>query len=88
VSAAAAAEGAGSAGLQSTAELREAKKDLNRIERQLSRLSDQEDKIHVEMAAKAADHRAVLALNDTLRAIVDERETLEREWLAVAEIIG
>jgi ABC transport system ATP-binding/permease protein len=73
---------------QSAAELREAKKDLNRIDRQLSKLSAQEDKIHVKMAAKAADHTAVLALNNTLRAIVDERETLELEWLSAAEIIG
>jgi ATP-binding cassette subfamily F protein uup len=69
----------------SAAELREAKKDLIRIERQLSKLSAQEDRIHLQMAAKAADHTAVIGLNDKLRAIVDERETLELEWLSVAE---
>jgi ATP-binding cassette subfamily F protein uup len=73
---------------QSAAELREAKKDLNRIDRQLSRLAVQEEKIHAEMAAKAADHTAVLRLNDALRVILDERETLELQWLSVAEIIG
>ena len=73
---------------RSAAELREAKKDLNRIDRLLTKLSAQEDRIHLEMAAKAADHTAVLALNDKLRDIVDERETLELEWLSVAEIIG
>ena len=72
----------------SAAELREAKKDLNRIERQLTKLSAQEDRVHADMAAKAADHAAVLALNDKLRVIVDERETLELEWLAVAELVG
>ncbi len=72
----------------SAAELREAKKDLNRIDRLLTKLSTQEDKIHLEMAAKAADHAAVLALNDTLRAIVDQREALELEWLSVAEVVG
>jgi ATP-binding cassette subfamily F protein uup len=71
----------------SAAELRDAKKDLSRIERQLSKLSVQEDKIHVEMAAKAADHTAVLRLNNKLRVIVDERETLELEWLSAAEIV-
>jgi hypothetical protein len=30
----------------------------------------------------------VLALNNTLRAVVAERETLERQWLSVAEVIG
>ena len=83
----AAASPAGSTGA-SAAELREAKKDLNRIDRLLTKLSAQEEKIHLEMAAKAADHTAVLRLNDTLRAIVDEREALELEWLSVAEIIG
>jgi len=67
------------------AELREAKKDLIRIERQLSKLSAREERIHLQMAAKAADHTAVIGLNDKLRAIVDERETLELEWLSVAE---
>ena len=86
--AAAAGSAASAARQQSAAELREAKKDLNRIDRQLSKLSAQEDRIHVQMAAKATDHTAVLALNNTLRAIVDERETLELEWLSVAEIIG
>ena len=70
------------------AELREAKKDLNRIERLLTKLAAQEDKVHLEMVAKAADHTAVLRLNDTLRGIVDERETLELEWLSVAEVVG
>jgi ATP-binding cassette subfamily F protein uup len=69
----------------SAAERRGAKKDLLRIERQLSKLSAQEDRIHLQMAAKAADHTAVTVLNDKLRAIVDERETLELEWLSVAE---
>jgi ABC transport system ATP-binding/permease protein len=83
----AAASPTASTGL-SAAELREAKKDLNRIDRLLTKLSAQEDKIHLDMAAKSADHTAVLGLNDKLRAIVDERETLELEWLSVAEIIG
>jgi ABC transport system ATP-binding/permease protein len=69
----------------SAAERRGAKKDLLRIERQLSKLSAQEDRIHLQMAAKAADHTAVTALNEKLRAIVDERETLELDWLSVAE---
>ena len=69
----------------SAAELREGKKDLIRIERQLSKLSAQEDRIHLQMAAKAADHTVVIGLNNDLRAIIDERETLELEWLSVAE---
>jgi ATP-binding cassette subfamily F protein uup len=81
------ASAGGPTSTQSAGELRDLKKDLGRIDRQLSRLSAQEEKIHAEMAAKAADHAAVLALNTTLRSIVDERETLELEWLSVAEAI-
>ena len=71
----------------SAAELRDARKDLLRIERQLSKLSAQEDRIHLQMAAKAADHKAVLELNNKLRVIVDQRETLELEWLSAAEMV-
>jgi ATPase subunit of ABC transporter with duplicated ATPase domains len=88
VAASSRAGGGAAAARQSPAELREAKKDLNRIDRQLSRLASQEQKIHAEMALKAADHTAILTLNDALRAVVEERETLELEWLSVAEIIG
>ena len=69
----------------SAAEVRDGKKDLLRIERQLAKLTAQEDKIHLQMAAKATDHTAVIGLNDKLRVLVDERETLELEWLSVAE---
>jgi ATP-binding cassette subfamily F protein uup len=81
------AAGTQTAGRQTAGELRDLKKDLGRIDRQLARLSSQEEKIHAEMAAKAADHAAVLALNNTLRSIVDEREKLELEWLSAAEAI-
>ena len=39
------------------------------------------------LAAAATDHARVLELNHELRAIVDEREGLELEWLAAAEIV-
>ena len=73
---------------RSAAEVREARKELSRIERQLSELSSAEERIHADMAAKATDHAAVLELDGRLRGIVDERETLEMEWLALAEIVG
>ena len=78
---------AGTAGA-SPAELREARKDMARVEKQLTRLAQREEKIHLAMAEAAADHAKVLELNSQLREIVDERETLELEWLAAAEIVG
>jgi ABC-type multidrug transport system ATPase subunit len=72
----------------SAAEIREARKELSRIERQLSKLSATEERIHADMVTKATDHAVVLELNDKLRAVVDEREMLEMEWLTLAEILG
>ncbi len=72
----------------SPAQARAARKDMARVEKRLARLAEQEQQLHDEMAAKATDHEAVLALNEKLRAIVDEREGLELEWLEAAEIVG
>ena len=72
----------------SPAELREARKDMARVEKQLARLGEREERIHADMAQSSTDHTKVLTLNSQLREIVDERETLELEWLAAAEIVG
>jgi len=87
------ATGAGGAGAvpppaASSTQLREAKKEMGRIERQLSKIATQEERLHEGMVAQAADHAAVLRLNDSLRALVDEREELELAWLSAAEIAG
>ncbi|MBW3085613.1 Energy-dependent translational throttle protein EttA [Austwickia sp. TVS 96-490-7B] len=68
------------------AQIREARRELNRVDRQLSKLSQAEEKLHTQMVAQAADHAAVLELNEKLRAIVEEREELELAWLEAAEI--
>ncbi len=61
---------------------------MARVEKQLARLAEREDRIHAAMAESATDHARVLELNGQLREIVDERERLELEWLAAAEIVG
>jgi ATPase subunit of ABC transporter with duplicated ATPase domains len=76
------------ASAHSPAELREARKDMARVEKQLTRLAAREERIHADMAESATDHAKVLALNTQLREVVDEREALELEWLAAAEIVG
>ncbi|GAB78000.1 ATPase components of ABC transporters with duplicated ATPase domains [Austwickia chelonae] len=78
--------GGGSAASYSQAQIREARKELNRIDRQLSKLAQVEERLHQQMVSKATDHAAVLELNDKLRAVVDEREELELAWLAAAEV--
>jgi ATPase subunit of ABC transporter with duplicated ATPase domains len=66
-------------------EVRAARKELTRIERQIAKLTSSEEKIHAEMAEKATDHQAVLALDAKLRAIAAEREALEETWLELAD---
>jgi ATP-binding cassette subfamily F protein uup len=72
----------------SPAEAREARKTMARVERQLARLAEREDRIHAAMAEAATDHARVLDLNRELREVVDERELLELEWLEAADVVG
>jgi ABC transport system ATP-binding/permease protein len=82
--------GGGSAGAPSLspAEAREARKTMARVEKQLARLAQREERLHAAMLASATDHEKVLGLNRELREVVDERESLELEWLEAAELLG
>jgi len=72
----------------SPSEVREARKSMARIEKQLSRLQDREERLHGDMAEKATDPAALADLNARLQAVVSEREELELEWLEAAEVVG
>jgi ATP-binding cassette subfamily F protein uup len=72
----------------SSGDVRAARKEIARLERQLSRLAEQEHKLHAQMAEKATDHEAVLELDAELRALAGERARLEEEWLEAAELAG
>jgi ATP-binding cassette subfamily F protein uup len=64
---------------------RAAKKELNRIERQLSKLADTEKKLHDQLAAHASDYGRLAELDTELRKLNEEREELESAWLEAAE---
>ncbi|HET6665716.1 MAG TPA: ATP-binding cassette domain-containing protein, partial [Intrasporangium sp.] len=82
-------DGAGSGSPSaSAAELREARKAMARIEKQLARLADRESRLHGEMAAAATDPAALADLNTRLGEVVAEKEELELEWLEAAEVVG
>jgi len=72
----------------SPSEVRAARKEMARIERQLSRLAERERRLHAEMAERATDHEAVSALDAQLRSLTAEREALEEEWLTAADVAG
>ncbi len=72
----------------SAADARAARKTMQRVERQLSRLSSEEEQLHIEMAERATDHSMILALDERLRALTAQKEALEEEWLAAAEQVS
>jgi ATP-binding cassette subfamily F protein uup len=64
---------------------RTAKKELQRLERQIDRLGVREKELTEELAARASDYAALIELGGQLREVQAEKARLEEEWLAVAE---
>ncbi|RFU88686.1 ABC transporter ATP-binding protein [Streptomyces triticagri] len=83
--AAAPAAPAPAAGGRSSADARAAKKELQKIERQLDKISGRESKLHAEIADNATDFALVAKLDAELRELTGEREELEMRWLELAE---
>ncbi|WP_338699354.1 ABC-F family ATP-binding cassette domain-containing protein [Streptomyces sp. Q6] len=69
----------------SAADARAAKKELQKIERQLDKLSTRETKLHAQIADNATDFAKVAELDAELRELVGERDELEMRWLELAE---
>ncbi|MFD3403500.1 ABC-F family ATP-binding cassette domain-containing protein [Kribbella sp. NPDC058693] len=65
---------------------RAAKKELNRIERQLAKLTETEAKLHDQLAASASDYERLAELDTELRKLADERAELETAWFEAAEL--
>ena len=66
------------------AEERTARKELQRLERQLERLSSRETELAAQLTANATDYEKLTALGAELRAAQAEKADLEDRWLAVA----
>lgn len=63
---------------------RDQRKALARVERQIEKLSAQEESLHAQMAEHAADYAKVAELDAELRAISAQRQAAEDEWLTLA----
>jgi ATP-binding cassette subfamily F protein uup len=61
--------------------LRAARKEVQRLERELGKLESREAALHEQMAAAATDHERLRDLNAELADLVAERERLEGAWL-------
>ncbi|MGW5422342.1 ABC-F family ATP-binding cassette domain-containing protein [Streptomyces sp. NPDC003943] len=69
----------------SAADARAAKKELQKVERQLDKVSEKETKLHAQIADNATDFEKVAKLDAELRELAGEREELEMRWLELAE---
>jgi ATP-binding cassette subfamily F protein uup len=64
---------------------RAARKEMARLERQIDRLTSQEDKLTAALAEHATDYVRLTELGAELRAVQDEKARLEEQWLEAAE---
>ncbi len=67
--------------------LRAARKEIQRLERELERLDGREAALHEEMAANATDHALLRERNARLAELSAERDGLEAAWLAASEVL-
>jgi ABC-type multidrug transport system ATPase subunit len=74
--------------VSSAAELRTAKKELARLERQVGKLTEREASLHEQLAAYATDYEKVTALDAELRSVQAEKEQAEEAWLVLADQVG
>jgi ABC transport system ATP-binding/permease protein len=70
---------------QKAGDSRTAKKELSRLERELAKLDREEQRLHGELAARATDADAVLALDAELRGVVARKAEVEDAWLELSE---
>jgi ABC transport system ATP-binding/permease protein len=60
-------------------------KELARIENQLTKVDQRITTLHATMADAATDHVRIGELNDELRELQARKDSLEEEWLALAD---
>jgi ABC transport system ATP-binding/permease protein len=74
--------------VKTAAQDRKAKKELDRLERRVAKLTSREAELHELLAAHAADYEKLVALGDELKAVQTEKDETEEEWLILAEHVG
>jgi ABC transport system ATP-binding/permease protein len=64
-----------------------AQRELKRLERAIERLTEEEARLHEEMAGSATDHARLTELQSELEGLLEEREGLEMQWLESSELL-
>ena len=70
-----------------SAEERAARKVVARIDKQLERLAEREDRLNERMAAAASDYEELGRVSAELSALAAEKDALELEWLEAAAVL-
>jgi ATP-binding cassette subfamily F protein uup len=70
-----------------SAEEREARKTVARIDKQLARIAEREAELHAQIEAHLSDYERLADLGAELDAVLAEKEALELEWLEAAEAL-
>ncbi|NMO00639.1 ABC-F family ATP-binding cassette domain-containing protein [Gordonia sp. TBRC 11910] len=65
----------------------QARKTMNRLERQIEKLTAREEKLHTELAAAATDQSKLMTLDAELRQVVADKDEAEAQWLEAAELL-
>jgi ABC transport system ATP-binding/permease protein len=79
---------AGPAASGNSGDIREARKAVTRIERQIAKLGRRETELHEQLAAAATDYAKAAELDAELRGVQIDREQLEVQWLDAAARAG
>ncbi len=66
---------------------RAGRKEVQRLERALDRLTERETVLHEDMAAAATDHARLRELQQQQTALAADREALEAAWLEASEAL-
>ena len=70
-----------------SAEERDARKALARIDRQLEKLAETEAALHQQLGAHQSDYERLAELTAELGRLAAEKDALEQEWLEVAALL-
>ncbi|ATQ32079.1 MULTISPECIES: ABC-F family ATP-binding cassette domain-containing protein [Rhodococcus] len=66
---------------------RAARKELARLERIVAKLTEREEKLHLDLADAATDPDRLQKLDAELRGVVAEKEAAEEQWMELAETL-
>jgi len=72
----------------SAARQRAGQKEMSRLERQISKLTETEASLGEELARSASDYERLIELGAQLKAAQEERAALEDRWLVLADELG